>query len=235
MKAREFRKRVEKRIKTRVAPLLASLIIRFLSSTLRIKEHNPENVRQFWAKKKSVIVAFWHGRLLMVPALFQRYEERRPYGLVSHHSDGEIVSRYTELLGYETIRGSTGKGGFSALRKMITVLKDGSDLALAPDGPNGPRYKVQRGVVDLARVTGAPILPMAFSSSRKKIFKSWDAFLLPFPFSRGVFVWGEPIYIDKKGDEDYLERKRSLLEERLMAITNLADNYFRQDEDVSAV
>jgi lysophospholipid acyltransferase (LPLAT)-like uncharacterized protein len=147
---------------------------------------------------------------------------------MSYHSDGEIVNRSTQLMGYETIRGSTKKGGFSALRRMIRVLKDGSDLALAPDGPNGPRYKAQRGIIDLSRLSGAPILPMAFSSSKRKIFKSWDAFLLPLPFSRGVFVWGEPIYVEDKGDEDYLENKRRLLEEGLVTITNLADNYFEK-------
>ncbi|MEW6614227.1 MAG: lysophospholipid acyltransferase family protein [Thermodesulfobacteriota bacterium] len=228
---REIRKRFiskkfEKKIKTTAAPLLVVLVIRFLSLTLRITEHNPENVRQIWGKKRSVIVAFWHGRLLMVPVLFNRYKERRVYGLMSHHSDGEIVNRSTQLMGYETIRGSTKKGGFSALRRMIKVLKDGSDLALAPDGPNGPRYKVQRGIIDLSKLSGSPILPMAFSSSKRKIFKSWDAFLLPVPFSRGVFVWGEPVYVEDNGDEEYLEKKRMLLEERLIAVTNLADNYF---------
>ena len=228
IKKRFIGKKLEKKIKTKAAPLLISLIIRFLSLSLRITEHNPEYVRQFWGEKRSVIVAFWHGRLLMVPVLFKRYKERRVYGLMSRHSDGEIISRSTQLLGYETIRGSTNKGGFSALRRMIRVLKDGSDLVLAPDGPNGPRYKVQRGIIDLSRLSGAPILPMAFSSSRRKIFKSWDAFLLPVPFSRGVFVWGEPVCVDDNVDEDYLENKRRLLEERLMAVTNLADKYFEK-------
>lgn len=233
IKFREIRKRfiskkIEKRIKIKIAPLLISLMIRFLSLTLRIREHNPENVRQIWGEKRSVIVAFWHGRLLMVPMLFKRYKERHVYGLTSHHSDGEIISRSTELLGYKTIRGSTNKGGFSALRRMIRVLKDGSDLALAPDGPTGPRHKVQRGIIDLSKLSGVPILPMAFSSSKRKVFKSWDAFLLPLPFSRGVFVWGEPLYVGSKGDEDYLENKRRLLEERLMSVTKLADDYFEK-------
>jgi lysophospholipid acyltransferase (LPLAT)-like uncharacterized protein len=233
IKFRQIRKRLiskklEKKIKAKAAPLLIVLLIKFLSLTLRIREHNPENVRQIWGEKRSVIVAFWHGRLLMVPMLFKRYKERQVYGLTSHHSDGEIISRSTELLGYETIRGSTNKGGFSALRRMIRVLKDGSDLALAPDGPNGPRHKVQRGIIDLSKLSGVPILPMAFSSSKRKVFKSWDAFLLPLPFSRGVFVWGEPLYVGSKGDEDYLENKRRLLEEGLIAVTKLADDYFEK-------
>ncbi|MFH2012917.1 MAG: lysophospholipid acyltransferase family protein [Pseudomonadota bacterium] len=228
IKKRFIGKKLEKKIKTVVAPFLISLIIRFLSLSLRIKEHNPENARKLWEKNGNIIVAFWHGRLLMIPVLYMYYKERRVYGLMSNHSDGEIISRSTQLLGYETIRGSTNKGGFSALRRMLRVLKDGSDLVLAPDGPNGPRYKVQRGIIDLSRLSGVPIIPIAFSSSKRKIFNSWDAFLLPLPFSKGIFVWGEPVYIDNKNDEEYLENKRMLLEERLIAVTNLADNYFEK-------
>jgi lysophospholipid acyltransferase (LPLAT)-like uncharacterized protein len=235
MKVKKIKRKIEKRIKVIIAPLLISSIIRFISLTLRITEHDPENVRQLWEKGRSVIVVFWHGRLLMVPMLFKRYKERKVYGLTSHHNDGEIIARSGQLLGYEAIRGSTGKGGLSALRKMIRVLKSGSDLTLAPDGPNGPRYKVQRGVIDLARLSGAPILPMAFSSSKKKIFNTWDAFLLPFPFSKGVFVWGEPVSIDNNNDKEYLKDKRRMLEERLISITNMADSYFKKDRDVSAL
>jgi len=232
---RRTKKQLEKGIKVRIAPVLISSIIRFLSFTIRLREHNPEHVRQFWSNGRSVIVAFWHGRLLMVPVIFMLHRERAASGLISHHSDGEIISRSARLLGYETIRGSTGKGGLSAFRKLIRLLKDGSDIALAPDGPRGPRYRVQQGTIDLARLSGAPILPMAFSSSKKKIFKSWDAFLLPVPFSRGVFAWGEPIYVENNSNEEYIEDKRALLERKLMSITNLADNYFQKDEDVPIV
>ena len=229
MNGRKIRKRLEKRIKLKTAPFLISLIIRFLSSSLRIMEHNPENVRQFWNNGRSVIVAFWHGRLLMIAPLFMRHRDRVAYALVSHHNDGEIISRCARLLGYDTIRGSSNKGGFSALRQMIKVLQDGSDLVIAPDGPRGPRYKAQRGVVDLARLSGAPILPMAFSSSKRKLFGSWDEFLLPYPFSKGVFVWGEPVCVDNKGDDVYLESRKMLLEERMRSVTSLADNYFRKE------
>ena len=234
MKQNKYRKRVEKKIKRIVAPLLISLIIRSLYFTLRITEHNPENVRQLWLNGTNVIVAFWHGRLLMIPMLYKRYKERHAYGLASHHNDGEIVSRFVRIFGYDTIRGSTGKGkgGLSALRKMIRALQNSSDLVLAPDGPSGPRHKVQRGIINLARLSGSPIIPLAFSSSKGKILKTWDAFLLPLPFSRGVFVWGEPLYIENKNDKDYLEAQQRLLEERLTSTTNMADNYFKKTEYV---
>ena len=171
----------------------------------------------------------------MVPVIFMLHRERAASGLISHHSDGEIISRSAKLLGYETIRGSTSKGGLSAFRKLIRLLRDGSDIVLSPDGPRGPRYRVQRGIVHLARLSGAPILPMAFSSSKKRIFNSWDAFLLPVPFSRGIFAWGEPVFVEDNSDEEYIEHKRDLLERELVSLTNLADNYFQKDENVSIV
>ena len=226
MLGKKTRKRFEKKLKVTVAPFFMSVIIRFLSFSLKITEHNPESVRQFWRNEKSVIVAFWHGRLLMVAPIFIRHRKRNAYALVSHHNDGEIITRCVRRLGYDTIRGSTSKGGFSALRKMIRALNDGSDLVIAPDGPRGPRGKAQRGVIDLARLSGAPIIPLAFSSSKKKVLKTWDAFIVPIPFSKGVYVWGDPFFVDHDANEEYFESQRLFLEEKITEVTNLADGFF---------
>jgi lysophospholipid acyltransferase (LPLAT)-like uncharacterized protein len=109
---------------------------------------------------------------------------------------------------------------------MIKVLQNGSDIVIAPDGPKGPRQKAQIGVIELSRITGRPIVPVTFSSSKKIVFNSWDRFVLPYPFSRGVFIWGEPIHVDPQGDRTHLEEKRLLLEGRLNEITEQADHYF---------
>jgi lysophospholipid acyltransferase (LPLAT)-like uncharacterized protein len=81
-------------------------------------------------------------------------------------------------------------------------------------------------VIELSRITGRPIVPVTFSASKKIVFNSWDRFVLPYPFSRGVFIWGEPIHVDPKGDRNHLEEKRLLLENRLNEITEQADHYF---------
>ena len=101
------------------------------------------------------------------------------------------------------------------------------DIGITPDGPQGPRYKVQNGVIELSRLSGAPILPISFGASKKKILKSWDAFIIPYPFSKGVFLWGEPIYVEDRKEPDYLEQKRLELERRLNEITEFVDNYFK--------
>jgi hypothetical protein len=109
---------------------------------------------------------------------------------------------------------------------MVKAHQNGSDIALVPDGPRGPRYRVQIGVIDLAKLTGRPIIPCSFSASRRKIFKTWDRFLLPYPFSKGVFIWGDPIVVDPNGNRAHLEERRALLEKRLNELTERADHYF---------
>ncbi len=113
-----------------------------------------------------------------------------------------------------------------AIQQMLKATKEGYDLIIVPDGPKGPRCRVQNGVIELAKLTGRPVVPISFGASRKKIFKTWDHFLLPYPFSKGVFVWGEPVCVDPDGDRAHLEEKRVLLEKRLNELTQEADEYF---------
>ena len=109
---------------------------------------------------------------------------------------------------------------------MVKDYQNGFDIALTPDGPRGPRYQVQIGVIELAKLTGRPIVPCTFSASKRKIFKTWDRFLLPYPFAKGVFIWGEPIHVDANGDQAHFEERRTLLERRLNELTERADHYF---------
>jgi len=128
------------------------------------------------------------------------------------------VSRF----GFRSVRGSTTRGGVAALRALIRLGRSGSDLVITPDGPKGPRQIAQLGAVQLAQATGLPIVPLTFSCS-KKVFASWDRFLLPYPFSRGLFWWGEPIWVPREATAEELEAKRRELEAALNQITAEAD------------
>ncbi len=208
-----------------LGPLVAFLFIRFLQCTMRIEELNGELVKGLWAKRGNVIGTFWHGRLLMMPLV---YKGRGVKVLISRHRDGELVGRTIKFFGLETVRGSTTRGGTSGTRGLVRSLGEGYDVALAPDGPRGPRYQVQSGVIQLAKISRCPILPLTFSASRRKVLHTWDRFLIPFPFSRGVFIWGEPIWVDPEGNESELQEKTLLLERSLKEITELADRYFEK-------
>ena len=174
-------------------------------------------------KGTPAIGVFWHGRLLMMPWV----QKGRKLGfLVSPHRDGQVVGKALQRFGFHAILGSTHRQAFSAFKQMVKTLQEGTDVVITPDGPRGPRYRVQIGVIELAKLTGRSIVPLAFGASRKKVFNTWDHFILPFPFSKGVFIWGEPIKVDSHGDRTHLEQKRALLEKRLNELTEQADHYF---------
>jgi lysophospholipid acyltransferase (LPLAT)-like uncharacterized protein len=207
----------------RWGPGAAFFLIRCLQRTMRIEEFNGERIELLWERGENVIGAFWHGRLLMTPLI---YRGRGLKVLTSRHRDGELISRTVRLFGLETVRGSSTRGGMSGIKGLARALQEGLDVAVAPDGPRGPRYKVQMGVIQLARISGRPIFPLTFSATPRKVLQSWDHFVLPFPFSRGVFVWGEPIWVDPAADMGEMQRKALLLERRLREITVRADHYF---------
>jgi len=216
-------KPLKKNIVSWCGPWLAYWTIKLLGRTMQFEEVHPEIPRSFWERGMPAIGAFWHGRLLMMPLI---YRGKRLSFLVSPHRDGLVVGKSLARFGFHAILGSTYRKGFSAFKQMVKAHQNGSDIAITPDGPRGPRFRVQIGVIELAKLTGRPIVPLSFSASRKKIFKTWDHFLLPYPFSKGVFIWGEPIIVDPNGDRAHLEGRRALLEKRLNDLTERADHYF---------
>ncbi len=216
-------KRIRKRLVAWLGSWFAYWAIKILALTMKFEEINPEIPRRFWDKGIPAIGAFWHGRLLMMPIV---YKGKKLSFLVSPHRDGQVVGKALNRFGFHPILGSTTRKGFSGFKQM--VKSHGSDIAIVPDGPRGPRHRVQIGVIELAKLTGRAVVPLTFSASKRKVFHSWDRFLLPFPFSRGVFIWGEPVYVDENADRTRLEEKRILLENRLNELTEKADHYFER-------
>ncbi len=205
----------------RLGAWLAYWAIKILRLTMRFEEVHPEIPRWFWENEVPAIGAFWHGRLLMMPVI---YHGRKLSFLVSPHRDGQVVGKALKRFGFHPILGSTTRKGFSGFKQMVKA--HGSDIAIVPDGPRGPRRRVQIGVIELAKLTGRAVVPLTFSASKRKVLNTWDQFLLPYPFSKGVFIWGEPVRVDQNGDRAHLEEKRILLENRLNELTEKADHYF---------
>jgi len=116
-------------------------------------------------KGKHFIIAFWHGRLLMMP---YSYFGKKIHILISHHKDGEYISQTMKRFGFSSVRGSTTRGALFAVRKLLKEAKSGSDIAITPDGPRGPRHKAQMGAIELAKLSSLPILPVSFGASKKK-------------------------------------------------------------------
>jgi len=224
---RTLLQRLGERILLFLVPFFAYGLFQFVRLTMRSEEINTEVLKPFCKKndEEPVIIAYWHGRLLVTPFLTLK---RRVTTLVSRHRDGELISRAGRFFPIEFIRGSTTRGGPQALRELVKAIQRGSHVAITPDGPRGPRHLVQSGVIMLALRTGRPIVPVTFNVSKKKVFKSWDRFLFPYPFCRAVVVWGEPIWVGPGKGRAGIEDKRKTLEIGLNRITTQADHYFDQ-------
>lgn len=202
------------RFKINAAAVLGSLFVLVLGRTLRIKKVGRKD------PGRGVIYAFWHGRMI-VPLFAHR--RRRISILISQHTDGEIASKVARILGYDPVRGSTTRGGAKAFRQMLRKARTGRCLAVAPDGPRGPRCVFQPGVVKLAQLTGLPILPVGIGVERKKVLSSWDRFAIPAPFSRCVIVYGDPIHVDKRDD---VSTVTSVAGKELAELSETANSYF---------
>ncbi len=202
---------------------IASFYIQVVFFTGRWSDIRREIPEKFWQEGKPFILALWHGRLLMQTKCWPH--SHKFYMLISDHRDGRIIARTIGHLGLDSIAGSSSKGGAAALRQMVKALKRGEYVGITPDGPRGPRMRATTGAINLAKLSGCPILPVSCSSSGRKIVNSWDRFNIPLPFTKGVFVWGQPITVDRKASPEDLETARLALESSLTVLAGEADAF----------
>lgn len=186
------------------------LYIRLVHLTTSWSIEGSEWPHRLRAEGKPFILAFWHGRLLMIPMAWRRLAPM--HMLISAHPDGQIIADAVTYFGVDSIAGSTSRGGSAALRTMLKQLKMGDCVGITPDGPRGPAMTASAGIVNLARLARVPILPITYATSRRRVLATWDRFHLPWPFGRGVYLWGEPIGIAEELDESAVECARRLVE-----------------------
>ena len=196
--------------------------IRLVYRTNRWQVVGGELPRRLLAEGRVFIGVFWHGRMLMIPKAWQRMAPMNM--LISAHHDGRIIADAVSYFGIAAIAGSTRRGGSAALRTMLKRLRDGSCVAITPDGPRGPALRVGSGTIDAARLARVPIVPVTCATSRQRVLASWDRFVIALPFGRGVFLWGEPIEIAADLDDTGVEQARSLLEARMIEMVRDADH-----------
>jgi lysophospholipid acyltransferase (LPLAT)-like uncharacterized protein len=204
---------------------LGKLFIDLLFAGSRIEVRGQDPVRDLLASSRCIF-AFWHARILLISYAHKGWGAAI---LVSDSADGEIIAQILQRQGHVTIRGSTGtaKGGTRALARLIKEMRDHRRIGgVVPDGPQGPRHKVQPGVIFLAQKTGYPIIPVTYSAKRSKRFNSWDRFLLPYPATTCLLVYGQPITVPSGSDPELIQDCRRQLEEELMRITTDADARF---------
>src|SRR6267143_4221753 len=159
-------KRVEKWLKLSLLPPIGAAVIRGLGRSMRMDSQGHEQVDALYRQGRHIILAFWHAQQLMIPT---GYRGPGANVLISRHQDGEIIARIVSRFGHRAVRGSSTRGGALALRELIRLGRSGADLVMTPDGPKGPRQVAKLGVVQLAKATGLPIVPLAFSCSKKTL------------------------------------------------------------------
>jgi len=209
-----------------VLPPIGMLIIYLLGITYRKEVIGRESEQSLITKGLNPIYALWHGRLLYLP--FHYRWQKNLYSLVSPSTDGEIIARTLRLFGVRTVRGSSYKSGSTALRNLIRVVRDKGRVFITVDGSRGPVFKVQKGILHLAKISGKPVLPVTYGAEKAHVFKSWDRFIIPHPFTRVVVIYGEPVYVTRDSSEEELEEKRIELEKRLSEMTDRADQYYKR-------
>jgi len=215
-------KKILTELKWRLVGILGRAVIDLIFSTSKIESAGFERVAARMLSRK-FIGATWHSRILAFSYLYKGWNA--PV-MVSQSDDGEIIARILELQGFEPVRGSTTRGGTRALGTLIRRVKSGKPAVIIPDGPQGPRCRVQPGIIALSRKTGMPIIPMTCSVRRAFFFPSWDRFMLPFPMNRCRVIYGEPLFVPENADRQTEEILRIRLEKELNRITREADQYF---------
>jgi lysophospholipid acyltransferase (LPLAT)-like uncharacterized protein len=197
------------------------LYIRVVYATNRWTVERAEVPHRLRAEGKGFILAFWHGRLLMIPMAWQRLAPI--HMLISAHRDGRLIAEAVTYFDVRSIAGSTRHGGTAALRTMVKRLEAGDCVGITPDGPRGPAMVASSGIVNLARLAGVPIVPIAWATSRRRVLRTWDRFHLPLPCGRGAFLWGEPIEVTADLDAAGVEEVRLLVQSRMNEIAAEAD------------
>lgn len=203
-----------------VAPRLAYAYIRLLRASMRLEWRGRDRLDALRREGGRFILAFWHSRLVMMPYV---YPGGRITVLSSRHRDSEMLARVLVRLGLDLSKGSSTSGGAAGLRDILRKTRAGFDVAFTPDGPKGPRRVVKPGVVAAARLSGLPILPVAFSAKPAWRLRTWDRTLLPRPFARGLYLYGEPLFVPREAEGPAQEAWGLALARSLDALTDAAD------------
>jgi lysophospholipid acyltransferase (LPLAT)-like uncharacterized protein len=205
-------------------PPLVAALLRVLQTTLRYEEIVEEGGHRDQQDGASVW-CFWHRCLLPAACFFQG--RSRTTLLISASFDGELIARTIDRMGYETVRGSSSRSGAGGLRALARAVGAGATAVIPGDGPRGPRYLLKPGIAKLAQLTRLPVNSFYLLPQRKWTLRSWDAFIVPKPFSRVVMVWGRPVPPPDSIDAE--EHARLAVEATLERLRELAERHFASD------
>jgi lysophospholipid acyltransferase (LPLAT)-like uncharacterized protein len=193
---------------------LAGWTMKLLAATLRFDIRDQAGIGNKETPLPPVIYVLWHNRFFCVPPAWNRicYGHRKTVALTSASHDGDMVARAMAVFGLGSVRGSSSRRGVAALVGLKRALQEGLDICVTPDGPRGPRYQLQPGIIKLAESTGAPLIPIHVRFSSAWRLKTWDRFVIPKPFSHVEVIFAEPIRLTRGMDAEAFENERLTIE-----------------------
>jgi hypothetical protein len=212
----------------RRAPALARRLVQGYLRTCPVELEISPELKEFLLSGRPVIYTIWHCHLLFPLFYVSRYAGQFPplVLMASPSRDGEFIAEVARGLGFTVYLGSRRKGGVQVLQHLAESYRQGHSCGLIADGSRGPARVAQKGPLYLARITGAPLIPLAVAASCKKVFQTWDRFVLPLPFSRLALLVGEPLTVPPDARGALLESHRQELENRLNSLFHRAQGYF---------
>lgn len=190
---------------------------------------NRPSVEAIWSGGEATIMCVWHNRFFLAHKMWKFTPGiQKALMLISQSREGGLVADAARSVGADVVRGSSAKrgqskGGFEAMREMLRHLRGRGMVCLTPDGPKGPRMHAKMGPIQLAKLSGAALLPVAWSTRNRIVFQSWDRYIVPLPFGKGARVWGNVIYVPRDAGDDAMERARLQLEAEMQRISAEAD------------
>jgi lysophospholipid acyltransferase (LPLAT)-like uncharacterized protein len=216
-----------------VFPRAGLLLVKLLSSTYRCRLVGMENEKRILDDHGTVVYASWHQRFFPGITLFAT---RKPIAIIiSQSRDGEMIARVVDILGWRSVRGSSSKGGFRALKELRRLTRKGYRVGHIVDGPQGPFGVVKPGLLTIAQFAGTPILPVIMSAEKRWVFNSWDRFMVPKPFSRVIIRFAPPITVPRRLEAGAFEALRQDIEEQIKELYVQTDNWWRSPEMIRAL
>jgi lysophospholipid acyltransferase (LPLAT)-like uncharacterized protein len=200
-------------LRARAIGFAVALFVRLLRLTLRVEHHSDREIRRREREGERFLLAFWHRHVVLMAFA---YKGSGISVLSSKHRDGEITAQAMRYFrNIRTARGSTTRGAVGGVLTQMRWLKQGLDLAITPDGPKGPGSVAKPGAAQLASLAGVPVMPIGWAASRCWRLKSWDRMIIPKPFARVCFVYGDPFWVPRGEDIEAASKELGLRLDRL--------------------
>ena len=208
------------KLKFIIVPRLLKWSMQLIGLTCRMRWHNREALEQYVDNQQPFVLGMWHNCSTICGWVMR---DQGMSVMISDSRDGEYIARLCTLFGNKTIRGSSSKGSLKAMYKAIKLLYKNEPIAITPDGPRGPRYKLQGGILWLAAAGKAPVLPLHIESSRQWVLNTWDKQCIPKPFSTIHASFGTPMMVEQSEFDENLFELTQRVEDRMMENTHFVE------------